>query len=188
MSWTRAVSPAEAAGPLKDFYARIAQRAPHGEVSNLWQSLALVPPALEASFALVRALLDDPAPLTPAQAEMIAVVVSATSGCVYCATRHGLRLAKALGDAELAHAIALDYRAANLAARDRVLLDYAVALTCEPGERKLEDVERLREYGYDDPAIVRATAIAGCFAYASRLALALGIVLEPNLEPWEIGS
>ena len=33
--------------------------------------------------------------------------------------------------------MAQDYREADLPARDRVLLDYAVALTCEPAEREI---------------------------------------------------
>jgi hypothetical protein len=35
--------------------------------------------------------------------------------------------------------VARDYREADLPARDRVLLDYAVALTCEPSERKADE-------------------------------------------------
>ena len=34
-----------------------------------------------------------------------------------------------------------------------VLLDYAVALTCEPEERTAADIERLREYGFGDAEI-----------------------------------
>ncbi len=184
MSWTRAVPPAEAEGALKDLYGVITRRANNAGVANFWQSLAADPPALETGFAMVRALLDTPAPLTAAQAEMIAVVVSATNGCTYCVAHHGPRLAKALGDEALARAVALDYREANLAARDRVLLDYAVALTCEPDERKAEDVERLREYGFGDAAIVRATALAACFGFVNHVALALGVALEPGIERW----
>jgi hypothetical protein len=35
---------------------------------------------------------------------------------------------------------------------------------------------------------VRATAIAAYFACANRLALGLGVALEPDLEPWEFGA
>src|SRR2546427_75963 len=63
-----------------------------------------------------------------------------------------------------------------------------VALTCEPSERKLEDIERLREYGFDDAAIVKATEIAAYYNLTNRIACALGVPLEPGLEPWEFGS
>jgi uncharacterized peroxidase-related enzyme len=130
----------------------------------------------------------DPSPLTRAQAEMIAVVVSATNGCGYCVAHHGPRLAAALGDEALARAVAMDYREADLPARDRVLLDHAVAVTCEPAERTSEDVERVREYGFDDAAILKATEIAAYYALTNRLASALGVALEPGVEPWPFGS
>ena len=131
--------------------------------------------------------MDDPAPLTAIQAELIAVVVSATNGCAYCVAHRGPKLARLVGD-DLARAVARDYREANLAARDRVLLDAAVALTCEPSERKLEDVERLREYGFDDAGILRATEIASYYNYVNRQACALGEEVEAGVEPREFGA
>jgi len=187
VSWTRSVPPERASEPVRSLYEKIRARS-GGRVSELWQALAPDPAALEGIFALVRDLLDHPAPLTPAQAEAIVVVVSATNGCAYCVAHHGPKLAAALGDEGLAHAVALDYREANLPARDRVLLDHAVALTCEPGERTEEDVERLRDYGFDDAAILRATAIAALFNLINRMASPLGVALEPGVEPWEFGA
>ena len=187
-AWTRGVTPEETEGPLASLFERIRARSSRGQVGHLWQAFGLDPPALEALFHHVQTLLDEPAPLTHAQAELVALVVSATNGCGYCVAHHGPRLARALGDEPLARAVAADYREANLAARDRVLLDYAVALTCEPAERTLEDVERLREYGFDDASIVRATSIASLFNHVNRVASALGVTLERGLEPWEYGS
>lgn len=188
MSWIREVRPESATEPLKSVYERIRSRSSGGQVSHLWQACGLDPSGLGAMFAHSRALMDDPAPLTPAQAELIALVVSATNGCGYCVAHHGPRLARALGDEALARAVARDYRQANLAARDRVLLDSAVALTCEPSERKLEDIERLREYGFDDDAVLRATEIGALYNLVNRVVCALGVTLEPGLEPWEFGS
>jgi len=185
-AWVAA--PEEAAGPLAGLFARIAERSSRGRVSNLWRGWGLDPAGLEAAFGQYRALMDDPAPLSPAQAELIALVVSATNGCGYCVAHHGPKLARALGDEPLARAVAADYREANLTARDRVLLDYAVALTCEPSERKREDVERVREYGFDDAAILKATEITAYYNLVNRVASALGIALEDDVEAWEFGS
>jgi uncharacterized peroxidase-related enzyme len=184
MSWTRAIPPAEAVGELKDLYATLAGRSTHGRVSHLWQALAADPRGLGAAFAHVRSLMDDPAPLTHAQAEMIAVVVSATNGCRYCLAHHTARLATACGDEPLARQVARDHREADLGARDRVLLDAAVAVTCACEERRAEDIDRLREYGFDDAAIVRALSIAAYFGFANRMALALGVELESDLRGW----
>jgi len=177
-----------ATGRLGRIYEAIRARSSSGKVSNLWQACGLDPSGLEASFVHYQGLMDDPSPLSPAQAELIALVVSATNGCTYCVAHHGPPLARALGDEALARAVARDYREANLPARDRILLDCAVALTCEPSERKLEDIERLREYGFDDAAIVKATGIAAYYSLTNRIACALGVPLEAGLEPWEYGA
>ena len=187
MAWIARIVPEQATGALAKLYDRIRARSSAQRVAYLWQAMAQDPPALEGAFAHLRALVDDPAPLTPAQAEMIAVVVSATNGCAYCVAHHGPRLARIVGD-ELARDVARDYREANLAARDRVLLDAAVALTCEPAERRAEDVERLREYGFDDRGVLKATALAAYYNFANRVACALGVEPEPGLAAWEFGA
>ena len=187
-SWTRPVAPADAQGKVRLLYDAIAARSSSGRVSHLWMTLGLDPASLEHSFAFRGALFDDPAPLTAAQAELIALVVSATNGCGYCVSHHGPRLALALGNEALAHAVARDYREADLAARDRVLLDFAVAVTCEPAERTRAEIERLREYGFGDPAIVRATSVAAYYNHVNRIASALGVALESDHEAWEFGS
>lgn len=187
MSWIARTTPEAATGTLREIFDRIRTRATSQRVSHVWQAWAGHPAGLEAAFDAYRALMDDPAPLTPAQAEMIALVVSATNGCGYCVAHHGPKLARLAGE-ELARDVARDYRTANLAARDRVLLDAAVALTCEPAERTSADVDRLREYGFDDAGVLRAFEIAGYYSWVNRVALALGIALEPGLTPWEFGA
>src|SRR5262245_50431566 len=188
MSWIGVVHPEQATGAVADTFERIRARSPIGRVTAVWQTLAADPKGMSATLDLVRTLMDDPAPLTIAQAEMIAIVVSATNGCGYAVAQHGPRLAKALGDEALARAVARDYREANLAARDRVLLDAAVALTCEPSERKLEDIERVREYGFDEAAILKATEITALFNYMNRVISGLGVELDSGMQPWEFGS
>jgi uncharacterized peroxidase-related enzyme len=188
VSWIRSIPETEAPPELRALYERMRATSAHGRVSHLWQAAGGDRAAVEKIFELYRALMSDPAPLSRAQSEAIAVVVSATNGCGYCVTHHGPKLAAALGDESLARAIARDYRAANLPARDRVLLDHAVALTCEPEERTAADVERLREYGFDDRQILRATEIAAYYNLSNRLVLGLGVALEPGGPAWEFGS
>jgi len=188
MSWISKGTIEAAGEPLRALYERIRATSSRGQVSALWQTCGLDPSGLDALHAYYRALMVDPAPLLHAQAELIALVVSATNGCGYCVAHHGPRLARALGDEPLARAVARDYREANLPARDRVLLDAAVALTCEPAERKREDIERLREYGFDDAVILRATEVAAYYNLINRLVAALGVELESDVAPWEFGT
>ena len=64
MSWTRSIPPGEAAGDLVPVYERIRALHPEGRVGYLWQACAPDPTALDAFFTLVRAVMDDPAPLS----------------------------------------------------------------------------------------------------------------------------
>ena len=187
MAWIRTPAPGAESPELSALYDRIRARSSRGSVAHLWQALALDPVGLETTWTAYRRLTDDPAPLTAAQVEMLVIAVSATNGCGYCVAHHGPRLAALTSD-ELARAVARDYREANLAARDRVLLDLAVALTCECGERTAADLERPREYGFTDEAILKAVQVAGFYAWINRLVLALGVELEPDREAWEFGA
>ena len=187
MSWITRTSPDAASPELRKLYDRIRGHATSQRVSHIWQVWGGHPAGLEGSFNTLRALMDDPTPLTTTQAEMVAVVVSATNGCGYCVAHHGPRLARLAGEA-IAHDVARDYRTANLQARDRVLLDAAVALTCEPAERKQEDIERLREYGFDDLGILKAIELTAYYNGVTRVVLGLGIALEPGVAAWEFGS
>jgi uncharacterized peroxidase-related enzyme len=187
MTWIKSVPPAQAGPALASTYERAASFSKHGRLSNLWQAWGGDASGLDTLHAHYRALMGDPAPLSAAQAEMIALVVSATNGNAYCVAHHGPRLAALAGE-PLARAVALDYREANLAARDRVLLDAAVALTCEPAERTSADVERLREYGFDDSSILKLTEIAALYNLVNRVASALGVPLEDGVARWEFGA
>ena len=188
MSWITSITPESAPPTLKPVYERIRARSSSQRVSRIWQAWGAHPEGLESAFNAYRSLMDEPAPLTTAQAEMIALVVSATNGCGYCVAHHGPKLAVALANEALARAVARDYRAADVPARDRVLFDYAVALSCEPAERTEEDVERLREYGFDDPAILQATEVAALFNLLNRLINGLGVTLEDGVEEWAFGA
>jgi uncharacterized peroxidase-related enzyme len=187
MTWISTVPPANAGPALASTYEKAASFSKHGRVSNLWQAWGGDASGLDTLHAHYRCLMGSPGPLTPAQAEMVALVVSATNGCGYCVGHHGPRLAALAGE-PLARAVALDYREANLAARDRVLLDAAVALTCEPAERTNADIERLREYGFEDAAILKLTEITALYNLVNRVASALGVPLEDGLAPWEFGA
>lgn|SRR5262245_36100516 len=187
MTWIKAVAPEQAGPALAATYESITATSTRHQLSNLWRVWGGDPPGLSTVHAHYRAVMGEPAPLSPAQAELVALVVSATNGCGYCVAHHGPRLAKLSSDA-LARAVARDYREANLPARDRVLLDAAVALTCQPAERTNADVERLREYGFDDTAILKLTEIAALYNLVNRVASSLGVPLEDGLEAWEFGA
>ena len=58
------------------------------------------------------------------------------------------------------------------------MLNYAVKLTLTPWDMVVSDVERLRDEGFSDSAILDINQITGYFAYVNRLADGLGVGLE----------
>ena len=55
------------------------------------------------------------------------------------------------------------------------MLDYVATLTRRPVDVQREDVERLREVGFDDTAILQINLIASWFNYINRVADGLGV-------------
>jgi len=82
------------------------------------------------------------------------------------------------------HAIARQWREADLEAEDVALCAFAEALTYRRKPLGPEDVEALRVHGFDDRAIHDATQVIGYFNYITRVADALGVEPEDFIEPW----
>lgn len=81
MPWIRVIGLSEATGLLKQQYEAALQRA--GRIWNIVSIMSQNPPALKASMAFYGALMHGSSPLSRAQRELIAVVVSRANGCVY---------------------------------------------------------------------------------------------------------
>ena len=55
------------------------------------------------------------------------------------------------------------------------MLDHAVKLTREPARITPEDLDSLRQVGFDDRGILQITLIASWFNYINRVAEGLGV-------------
>ncbi len=66
------------------------------------------------------------------------------------------------------------------------MLEYAVKLTKAPGEIKKEDVDRLRDAGFTDTAILDICQIVGYYNFVNRLADGLGVELESYWDPMQL--
>lgn len=81
MAWIRTIPRASATGPLAQLYQAIAGRP--GDVANILQVESLHPAGLRDHYALYRTLMYGESPLSRAEREAIAVVVSAENHCRY---------------------------------------------------------------------------------------------------------
>jgi uncharacterized peroxidase-related enzyme len=91
---------------------------------------------------------------------------------------HAEGLRRLTDDDALVEQLKTDYRSADIDSRLRAMLDYAVRLTLTPHEIKQSDIERLRDEGLSDRAILDLNLVVGYFAFVNRLADGLGVELE----------
>jgi len=81
MPWIKQIPLAEATGPLKAQFDAALKRA--GRVWHIVHIMSLNPRVLKASMEHYKAIMFGPSPLSRAQREMLATVVSAEVGCHY---------------------------------------------------------------------------------------------------------
>lgn len=93
-------------------------------------------------------------------------------------THHGEALRRLVEDKPLVEQLKGDYTRASLSAADRAMLDYVAKLTRAPAAVVEDDIERLRETGFSDRAILDVAQIAAYFAFITRVADGLGVRLE----------
>lgn len=78
-------------------------------------------------------------------------------------------------DEALVAALRDDYRKADLSPADRAMLDYVDQLTRDATRIAPEDLQQLRDVGFDDRTILQISALASWFNYINRMADALGV-------------
>ena len=81
MPWIRIPRVEDATGDLARLFREAVSRA--GRVWNIVRIMSPNPRAMEASMALYGALMHGPSPLSRAQRELLATVVSREVGCPY---------------------------------------------------------------------------------------------------------
>lgn len=180
MAWIEVVGESEAEGELRDLYEEV--RRKRGGVASVYKVHSLHPRTMKDHMELYLTLMYGGSPLSRAQREMIAVVVSAANGCPYCVTHHSEALAVHLKDAAVRQAVATDHRKAAIPAKDRAMLDYAAKLTRETRSMSRADVEALRAAGWTDREILDINLIASYFNFVNRVVSGLGVDVEPETE------
>lgn len=94
-------------------------------------------------------------------------------------THHRRGLRRLLKDDELLDRVETDFETAGLDDRRLAMLRFAAKLTRTPSVMTRDDVDRLRHVGFSDRDILHVTEVVAYYAYANRVADALGVELEP---------
>ena len=151
-----------------------------GFVPNVFLALAHRPDEWRAFFAYHDALMEKPGPLTKAEREMIVVATSGANQCPYCVVAHGAILRIRAKNPLLADQVAINHRKADITARQKAMLDFALKVALESQRIDDADFAALRGHGFDDEAIWDIGAIAAFFALSNRMANLTG--MRPNDE------
>ena len=169
--------PAEKLTPeMAAYFAKCEEKL--GFVPNVLKAYAFDMAKLSAFVAMYNDLMLAPSGLSKLEREMIAVAVSAHNRCYYCLVAHGAAVRALAGDPALGELMVMNYRAARLSPRERVMLDFAVKLSAEPWRVEEEDRAALRHAGFTDRDIWDIAAVAGFFNMSNRIASATD--MRPN--------
>ena len=169
---------AELTGKLQAYFDKCQEKL--GFVPNVLKAYAFDTTKLQAFIDMVDDLMLSDSGLSKLEREMIAVAVSAVNHCHYCLTAHGAAVRQRAKDPEAGELMAQNYRAANLPARQKAMLDFAVKLTERPDTMEEADRQRLRDAGFSDRDIWDIAAVAGFFNMSNRIAAATD--MRPNRE------
>jgi len=153
---------------LRDRMLQVQEKA--GFIPNVFLTLAHRPDEFRAFFAYHDALMLRESGLSKAEKEMIVVATSAVNHCPYCVIAHGAILRIYAKNPYIADQVAVDHRKADIAPRQKSLLDFAVKLARTPEAVAEEDFQSLRAVGFGDEDIWDIGAITALFALSNRMA------------------
>ncbi len=149
-----------------------------GMVPNVLRAYAFDIAKLNAFTGMYNDLMLADSGLSKLEREMIAVVVSSINRCWYCQVAHGAAVRALSGDPMLGEAMVMNYRAADLDARQRAMLDFAAKLTEAPAKMGEGDREALRAVGFSERDIWDIASVAAFFNMTNRVASATD--MRPN--------
>jgi uncharacterized peroxidase-related enzyme len=152
-----------------------------GFVPNVFLALARRPAEWRAFFAYHDALmLKETGSLTKGDREMIVTTTSAANNCLYCVVAHGAILRIYEKKPLVADQVAVNYRKADIAPRQRAMLDFAMKVCLRSHEIDDNDFAALKQHGFDDEDAWDIAAITAFFGLSNRIASFSNMMPNPE--------
>lgn len=152
-----------------------------GFVPNVFLTFARRPAEWRAFFAYHDALmLKEEGSLTKGEREMIVTATSAANQCLYCVVAHGAILRIYEKKPLVADQVAVNYRKADISARQRAMLDFAMKVSQASHALEDADFAALHAHGFDDEDIWDIAAITAFFGLSNRMASFSGMLPNPE--------
>jgi uncharacterized peroxidase-related enzyme len=169
-----------------DIRARImAVHEKAGFIPNVFLTLAHRPDEFRAFFAYHDALMLKEGGLTKGEREMIVVATSSANQCLYCVVAHGAVLRIYEKQPLLADQIAVNYLKADLSARQKAMLAFALKVCKDSAAVTQADFELLYTHGFNAEDVWDIAAITAFFGLSNRMANV--IAMSPNEEFYTMG-
>jgi uncharacterized peroxidase-related enzyme len=161
-----------------------------GFVPNVFLALARRPAEWRAFFAYHDALMlpetaGRDSNLTKGDREMIVTTTSAANNCLYCVVAHGAILRIYEKKPLVADQVAVNYRKADITARQRAMLDFATKVCLHSDTVEEADFATLHAHGFNDEDIWDIAAITAFFGLSNRMASFSSMM--PNPEFYVLG-
>ncbi|XP_015200804.2 uncharacterized protein [Lepisosteus oculatus] len=156
-----------------------------GFLPNVFKVLSHRPAEFRAFFAYYNALMNkETGHLTKEDRELIVVATSINNRCLYCVISHSALHRIYSKNPTLADQVIVNYEMAELQARERVMLDFALAVSrCDNITE--EHFQNLEDHGFDREDAWDIAAIAAFFSMSNRIAHFTD--MHPNYEFYSMG-
>lgn len=177
MARIRVIEPGEATGRLKEIYDDVTAR--RGKLAEVHKIQSLRPESIMNHMDLYMEIMFTKSDLSRAEREMMAVVVSVSNGCAYCRLHHAEALNHYWKDDGRISSLSTDFTSAGLSKKEIALCEFARELTSNPGSFQDDTIiDKLRETGLADNAILDATLVVSYFNFVNRIVLSLGVEIN----------
>ncbi len=183
MSWIKVIGFKEASGSLKRIYDRVAGR--DGNIDNVLTVHSLRPHSLTGHMTLYKNVLHHSDNTLPKwYLETIGVYVSHLNKCEYCVKHHFEGLKKLRGKyapPDIYKAVKAENFSELMDQKEVLGLHYAKVLTLVAHDIDEQQIEALRQAGYDDGEILEINQVVSYFNYVNRTVLGLGVNAEGDI-------
>ena len=151
-----------------------------GMIPNVLQAYAFDIEKLNAFTGMYNELMLADSGLSKLEREMIAVVVSSVNKCFYCLTAHGAAVRQLSRDPALGEMLVMNWRVADLDARQTAMLGFAEKVTKASAEVTEADRQELRDSGFSERDIFDITSVAAFFNMTNRVSSAIDMRPNPD--------
>ncbi|MDX2361006.1 MAG: peroxidase-related enzyme [Crocinitomicaceae bacterium] len=176
MAYIEVIQHEQAEGELKDIYDNLIQT--RGKLADVHMIQSLNPQSIVNHMDLYMTIMFGKSPLKRVQREMIAVVVSKNNDCEYCQMHHAEAVNHYWKDDAKIQLLKDNYEALDISPVDMELCHYAKEMTINPNHDNEGSIQRLKDLGLSDRAILDATMVLSYFNFVNRIVLGLGLTVN----------